>query len=236
MCIAIWSPAGAPRPTKSVLKTCNKNNPDGMGFVYFCRTSGKFVSEKTQDYTKFNSWYKHFEQVPSDVDVAIHFRIATCGGVSHSNTHPFVGEEFALIHNGQIAVSHTKTKSDTAVLFELINHRKVDVSLACDLFEAAGGFSKFVIIGRSESFIVNHALGEWDEKTGNWFSNLTYLPYVYPAYTHNHDKYPKQVWEADKADTGLPFGSELDDYSDWYEPYREYRKGGSPDHDTKNKW
>lgn len=177
MCIAILNAKGT--LPKQILKNCEENNPDGMGFMY--AANGKINIHKQMG--GFKSFYKKYvaarNQHP-DKKFVLHFRIATHGKVDLENCHPFsVNRNLAFVHNGMISIDTKATPhlSDTNVFNRIVLkempenfHKNMAVQ---HLIEEYIGHSKLVFLDKhGDASIYNEHLGIWDD--GNWFSNDTY--------------------------------------------------------------
>ncbi len=192
MCIIILKQKGIQPPSKKTLKTCFANNPDGAGFMYW--NNGKVSIEKG-----FMT-YKHLKRAlngyrfTSDDVVIYHFRIATCGTVNSSQTHPFpvtdvvsqlqsisISSPLAMAHNGIISgMNPTEEISDTMMFVKnILADKKVkakiydEESAQSRLIEMASSASRLAFLdfkGRVRIF------GDWDieKETGLLFSNDDY--------------------------------------------------------------
>jgi predicted glutamine amidotransferase len=74
-------------PGWDILENCWNNNPDGAGFMY--QKNGKVIISK--GFMTFKELKNSIIKVPNykTIPVVYHFRIASHGSVSPSNTHPF---------------------------------------------------------------------------------------------------------------------------------------------------
>lgn len=222
MCIIVYKRSGVELPTKDVLRNCWDNNPDGAGFMAY---KGNEVAY-SKGFMKFKHLWKAFSKCgfTKDDSLAIHFRIATAGGVSQGNCHPFpvsadkedltrlhgVTANVAM-HNGIIGEG-TEDLSDTQlfirdVLSNLIPY--VDDARVINAIENLTSSSKFVIFTPTGSKFT----GNWIEQktTGLYFSNSTYKERYYSVITHWSE------WD--------------DDYSgnDWWKAYSRERDAKAAD-------
>lgn len=124
MCIIAIKPAGK-KMQWDVLKTCFENNPDGAGFAY-PKDDHVYISKGFMDFKSFRRAVNE-ANIKKGTMAMFHFRIATHGGVSEANCHPFpltsdekvlraldVKSTFAIAHNGIVPdVERSKTMSDT---------------------------------------------------------------------------------------------------------------------------
>ena len=124
MCIIAIKPAGK-KMQWDVLKTCFENNPDGAGFAY-PKDDHVYISKGFMDFKSFRRAVNE-ANIKKGTMAMFHFRIATHGGVSEANCHPFpltsdekvlraldVKSTFAIAHNGIVPdAERSKTMSDT---------------------------------------------------------------------------------------------------------------------------
>jgi predicted glutamine amidotransferase len=230
MCIIVYKEAKVALPSREVLQDCWDNNPDGAGFMYY--DGGNVAYEK--GFMKFEDFYKAFQAagLTAEDTVAIHFRIATAGGVSQGNCHPFMVSEQekelkaligaapnVMMHNGILGAG-TKSLSDTQlfvkdVLFNLIEHISED-----KVFKAVEKItvgSKLIIFTKKTIYFT----GQWveDKESGLWFSNSTYKKAAhYYSYLEDAEeeswwaKYNKDKWSNDKS---------KGESEDWLANYRD---------------
>lgn len=101
MCRVFAFPPGTPRALAvSVMDDGVGNNDDGVGYCYV--KDGKFILKKypTDIGSAMKSHPDFLGHMPHDGWTIAHERMATHGGNTHGNTHPFVRERFAVVHNG----------------------------------------------------------------------------------------------------------------------------------------
>jgi len=184
MCIAILNTKGL--ISKKTLKNCWENNPDGAGLAY--PEAGAMKTYK--ELKDFKSFYKHYADVrtrlPDNVNMLIHFRIATHGKINETNCHPFlINKNTAFIHNGVISNSKMGTSPDFSdtYLFNQTILKKLQSNFIANeailnLLASYIGGSKLVFLnGNNEWSIVNEKSGIWDKD--NWFSNTSYEEDMY---------------------------------------------------------
>jgi hypothetical protein len=175
MCIAILNRKAT--LTKKTFRNCWDANPDGAGLCYFDGERVQIFKE-LKSYKLFFNEYSNVRKKFPDIDIAIHFRIATHGRVNLTNCHPFrINKRAGFIHNGMINnLERSADFSDTYLFNETIL-KKLPANFTNNgaLLELIGGYigaSKLVIINGPVSVIVNEDFGHWDG--GNWYSNKSY--------------------------------------------------------------
>jgi hypothetical protein len=118
MCIVIAKPANI-KLKREVYETCFTNNDDGAGIAYV--KDDQLVIKK--GFFQFDEFYKTQIEPNEDLELLIHFRVASPGMVVNAdNCHPFGWTtptfddryQFALVHNGRLEYDGDKTRSDTA--------------------------------------------------------------------------------------------------------------------------
>ena len=128
MCVAIYKPENIQTPSLDTLKKCWDANPDGAGFA-LCTGGDKYAIEIHKGYMtwkQFKAAFEKYRLADFARDMLLHFRIATHGGISPGNTHPFsltkdvkllkhtnVRTNYALIHNGILPIKPEGDISDT---------------------------------------------------------------------------------------------------------------------------
>lgn len=190
MCIAIYKNYEN-YVGEQTLKRCFDGNPHGAGFALYNDEMGLVVEKGLMTFQEFMAAYEPFNGKDKKrlTKGAIHFRIATNGGVTKENTHPFVierpdGYRLAIVHNGIIAkLSYDKDISDTKLFVETI----LTPLIANDKYAWMNdgfikvaqeyiGWSKMVLIdSEGNSIIYNERSGHWVENV--WFSNYSYDDY-----------------------------------------------------------
>lgn len=208
MCIAILNRVNT--LSYKTFKQCWNSNPDGAGLTFFDGKNIQIIKEMKSVKT-FYAQYKEIRAQYPTIDIAIHFRIATHGGVNLTNCHPFkVNKQTAFIHNGVISkMNATKEFSDTFIFNETIL-KKLPPNFATnetilELLDSYIGYSKLVIISGKNYAIVNESAGHWN--AGDWYSNESYKPrkvYEYKPIYNGVKPYQRNTWHTpdlwDEAD------------------------------------
>lgn len=197
MCIAILKPAGITL-LPDTLKNSWDSNPDGAGFMY--AEDGKVVVVK--GLMTFDDFLAAYEP-HKEKQCVLHFRIATHGGTTPENTHPFaVSDTLGMVHNGiinNIKCDIDKTRSDTWHFVEKImklyrNHWQIPAFKA--LVESFVGASKLIFLDGDGNYdIYNESYGKW--QNGCWFSNNSWSRTAYVPH-----KQTGNTWKDDKVELG----------------------------------
>lgn len=183
MCVAIYKPENIQTPSLDTLKKCWDANPDGAGFALF--TGGdKYAIEIHKGYMtwkQFKAAFEKYRLADFTGDMLLHFRIATHGGISPGNTHPFsltknvkllkhtnVLTNYALIHNGILPIKLSGDISDTMEFCRRLAPLYQSIPSAFNLIEGMAGNNKIAVMTREQV----HLFGQWERIEGVYFSNL----------------------------------------------------------------
>ncbi|CAK7067011.1 MAG: hypothetical protein DELT_01686 [Desulfovibrio sp.] len=186
MCIIAVKPYGkAPLPLATIT-ACWNNNPDGAGFV---------IRRPEHDTVLIQKGFMTLDELTAaleasaiqDSDTVIyHFRIATSGGITPANCHPFpvsasvddlktltIACKTAFVHNGILGKGRDDL-SDTQlyVLNTLSRYGSIKRSLPRIRKDTAG--SRTAILNADGQLWLT---GRWIEKDGYHYSNETYVDY-----------------------------------------------------------
>lgn len=187
MCIIVYKQAGTKLPPYETLKTCYQNNPDGVG----CMKRDKNGNITTfKGLLSFDKFYKRVKKLDSiNADIALHFRIATRGGVTPQNCHPFkIKNNAYFMHNGTFTGwGFDDSESDTAqfsrLLSRLADNSITDNTAAVKLTNLALEWGAALIMDNKGVAMC----GEWEEDNGVYYSNRSYLPYDNRYFYTPHD-------------------------------------------------
>ena len=186
MCIIALKKPGV-EITDETIKTCFEANPHGAGFAYFTPSRGLGWVKGLFTVQDLIKAYRN--DTTADMTTLLHFRIATIGGKTTANCHPFEIEHGVMAHNGPCVnrsfCSGTAELSDSAQFAEQFvkHHTWEEIERNKKFIEAFVGTEKVVFLfndGRTQ--IINEKCGEW--KDGIWYSNSSYLPRAYTAPKH----------------------------------------------------
>jgi len=226
MCIVIYKPIGASVPVKH-LENSWENNSEGAGFMFP-------ADGKVQGYKGFMTYDELYlamdnlgfiknNQVICEVDLVIHFRFATHGGVSAGKTHPFPASRddkelhtetwqhsHGIAHNGVVSQYAETGLSDTQGFIKaVLSDEDILAKLSHDedivfLLKHLTAGSKFLIMSRDNITM----LGEWKLDNGVYYSNTGYqktynwqtVNYSYSGKSQNKHIAPKKSYLNDEFD------------------------------------
>lgn len=169
MCIAAISKTGGFKEEE--LSKFFRVNRDGGGFAY--AEDGKLFTHR--HILVESDYIEQGLRLASKDNLVTHCRIATSGGVSPENAHPFVMENSILVHNG-VLYGTTGFVSDTRDFVEETKTLLDDQALMNNpivtkrLGEAIGTYNKLILLYKDKTFkIINEAQGYWKDNV--WYSN-----------------------------------------------------------------
>lgn len=233
MCIAIHKPKGI-KLDYALYAECFSRNEHGSGIAYVDQIDKKGNRGIVIDKGFFNApaMIKAIQE-EEDREMLIHFRRASCGGITSDMCHPFGFHSrtfpqysFALIHNGTLATRNELKKSDTACFVDDILEPHLDrdpffLDYAPGRFMLAntiGKNNKFVIMrydkrrNETKVFIINETEGVKDK--GCWFSNSSYKPLIQVGGSWDNTLFPGRCWP-----DGEPVGGfVLNEHGIWVRP------------------
>lgn len=168
MCLIIYAP-DATLPTRDQFTDAGQCNPDGIGVM----SSDGVVKFNGRKKTR-RAWRYIRTLADAGIPYAVHFRWATHGRVSASNTHPFEipGHNAYMMHNGILWTSAvaTESDSDTAIFARSI---APDIlgrpGWQHDMGHEANGNRLLFMLADGTFEIINRSL--WTRHAGIWFSN-----------------------------------------------------------------
>ena len=195
MCVILVKERGIELPTKDVLESCWKRNPDGAGFMF--NDCNKVVIMK--GFMTFEEFYLRLQTANEfyhlkEKGLVIHFRIATSGLKDKGNCHPypitndnldlrksFIVTDLGIAHNGIIRNYNGKDKvlNDTQLfikndLFELnsLDKKFYKNSIFQSMIERLIDGSRLVFLNEKGEII---KLGNWFQDGNYYFSNLNHI-------------------------------------------------------------
>jgi predicted glutamine amidotransferase len=191
MCIIVVKPQGVKLPSKEILHTCWKHNPDGAGFMYPFNKKGKEQIQIKKGYMTWNKFYKAITAVKNceSIPIVMHFRYATHGHIVPANTHPFpISPRFlrsvnsvtdiGVAHNGVLPYKDDNADSDTMQLIKDVlypAYKKDKQFLEDKVFKKelfAMSTSKYAFLAASDSSV--YLFGEYTKVDDIYYSNETY--------------------------------------------------------------
>lgn len=193
MCVIMYIPKESKEPTKDVLLKMWNKNPHGAGIMWLQENSEKVLFSK--GYMNFNDFYRHFLVIKRDYnfECAIHFRIATSGGINARMCHPFVmtdnvkeigkthgSADVMIMHNGIINIPNRPFLNDTCEYiirnlypeykndkrFFLHLSKKDEIMICNDI-----GYSKLLFFSKEGVKMI----GDWKKFENCYVSNLYFL-------------------------------------------------------------
>lgn len=195
MCVILVKERGIELPTKDVLESCWKRNPDGAGFMF--NDCNKVVIMK--GFMTFEEFYLRLQTANEfyhlkEKGLVIHFRIATSGLKDKGNCHPypitndnldlrksFIVTDLGIAHNGIIRNYNGKDKvlNDTQLfikndLFELnsLDKKFYKNTIFQSMIERLIDGSRLVFLNKKGEII---KLGNWFQDGNYYFSNLNHV-------------------------------------------------------------
>lgn len=237
MCIIVAKEKGIEIPSKEILETCFRRNPDGAGFMYV--KDNKVIIDK--GYMDFKSFYKRLTKLDKklklkDKALVMHFRIGTHGKNDRSTTHPFpisnndsdlkqtyFTTDLGMAHNGIIPkYDYEEDMSDTQLfirdvvsILKGLNKKFYKNKETLDMLKRVCT-SKLAFLDVKENIIY---VGDFvKDDNGVRYSNTTYKPLDYACLTYYDSK-----WKDYEYPTTYHKNDYLyDEYEDPYEDYEEY--------------
>lgn len=195
MCTLVVKEKGTKRIDNEALYNCFINNPDGAGLAY-CIDNKVIIEKGYMKYDSFIELYNDLMDYDETMPMLLHFRIATHGGVSKGNCHPFPVSnnyadmqktknivKYAMAHNGIFhSMPHVKGYSDTMVfnhdvIYPLYKYMPLQYhkTFIDPIIEES--YSKIAILSSNGDIIRYGEFINYDD--GIYFSNNGFMPSVY---------------------------------------------------------
>lgn len=179
------------------LKTMFQNNPDGAG-IMFSYNNKVYYYKGLMCFEKFYNLYNKLNQKYNfkNLDVALHFRIKTHGGIDTRNTHPFIithdfkkfddlsgSAAVALMHNGIIYNNTTTNNKYNDTCNFIVNYLYYIHKLDNNFFNNKSAIALIEnIINSKMLFLTNNgfvALGDFlQDENDLYYSNDSYKDYI----------------------------------------------------------
>ena len=244
MCIICYKPAGKPEISSRILADCESANTHGCGFMFPYKgqvyINKGFINVGAMLRCKRNL-FKKFKLDAVNTPIVYHFRIATHGGISSQNCHPFplsadtkdlqalsIKADVGVAHNGVLPLIDKTEKdiSDTQQLVKYgLSHMAFrDIRAAKSLIKLALRDDRMIVMSGKREI---ETFGFWYEEGGSYFSNLSFRRAEAKrarkkgeaakqtsliTYPSNYDRWPA-VTQATKQNFHGAAG-----YGDFYEP------------------
>ena len=184
MCVICYKPRGQHLPSDTTIATMFHRNPDGAGFMWWNENENA-VSWRKGFFTLDDFMRALQEQNFSRHDmIALHFRIATSGGINAGRCHPFPvtqnldymtsasgTDDAVFMHNGVIGVGTAKL-SDTMIYI----YRHADLIKGIKSNSARCQVEADTIGSRTLTFMDGKAFrtGQWIHDGGRYYSNYSF--------------------------------------------------------------
>lgn len=202
MCLAIYKPAGA-WASKAALHTAFKHNPNGAGYAWH---DGAKVRLQKGFFTWRAFWKSYKRNVSAEAAAFIHFRIATRGGKTAANCHPFQLSNGVLMHNGPLLnatyCAGDDERSDSRQFAEdfIDGLEPQQVKRLQPMIEDFIGGEKVLMLFDDGSVVIaGESHGHW--ANGCWWSNSSYEDYEdYTDVTASYAHWPWRKPVHDYAD------------------------------------
>lgn len=205
MCVICYIPKEAKEPKKEDLLAMWNKNSHGAGIMWRTENQVNF----SKGYMDFNNFYRDFLIIKRDYnfECAVHFRIATSGGINKQMCHPFPitnsetkikiergSSDVMIMHNGIISISPRKGLNDTCeyIIDELYPIYKKDKRFFLHLKESDEskiqnriGYSKLLFFSKEGIKMI----GDWKKFHDCYCSNLSFETPNYSTYQNANKKY-----------------------------------------------
>ncbi|WP_165249337.1 hypothetical protein [Adlercreutzia sp. ZJ141] len=198
MCVIVFKPEDHEMPTRETLLACWEHNPDGAGIMYPA-AGGVRTWKGFMEWADFERALDELERTVDleAVPVALHFRIATHGGVKPGCCHPFaVCKDYKLMrktdrvcklgfmHNGTLSGLDTRKGVSDSMAFaanvllplthlddDPLSNKWIEKVIA-----SSTQGSRFLLMNAQGSVSV---FGDWSQVDGILYSNLNHVRYTY---------------------------------------------------------
>ena len=190
MCVIIHHPFDSELPTEKTLETCWRGNPDGAGIMWRVGNEVRF-HKGIMVFKEFLDVYRNLNFSKKN-EFAVHFRIATSGGINMPNCHPFPVSPMikdikllngtfptVMMHNGVLGKGDEKRKLSDTMLF-VINtlsqtfvKDNIENEIMQDYLSLKTDGSRLLIFSPKVSL----RTGRWHEHKGCFYSNRSFEEY-----------------------------------------------------------
>lgn len=157
-------------PGEQILRAAAAANRDGCGVM----TAAGFIRKCL--YSDLDQFLDMLRGIPTGTAAAVHFRWATHGSVKRSNCHPFVYQNFALMHNGVLPIASRHDKTDSQIFLQqslgpMLRAFGIDSAVVAATLNATG--NRFAILDKQQKNI--SIFGDWTMIDGVFYSNLRFF-------------------------------------------------------------
>ena len=226
MCVIAYKAADVAFPSKSILKNCFNNNPDGGGFM-FAVNNRVHIVKGLMSFSAFYSALKQARTTYGDsIPYVLHFRISTQAGTRPDCTHPYPLSanmdhlrklenkcRIGIAHNGIISLTSTGGYYKTITYNDTMKFITDYLTLIIKNKDYYKDKNTLLLIKRladSRLAILDDAghcelIGEgWTVDNGVYYSNTSYKP-------------PKKPKKTTRKGGGFAFGGFSGLIPDFYE-------------------
>lgn len=214
MCQIIIKPKGLILNLKH-LEVAQKKNSHGQGVMWYDEKTKTMHVYKSLDFEAFKDVIIHKVQGHSAV---IHLRLASKGGVSLENVHPFKTSRGAyLCHNGTLTSWGTTTMSDTLEFANTMGSLNIDwhnPAVETLVSHIIGTAYNKVVVMMPDGFVKIFNESLFVKEEGIYYSNTSHHEYIPPKAFDYKDyyskRYPKEEpkqghwWDDEKESRYLP--------------------------------
>lgn len=221
MCVIAYFPKNSKEPKKEDLKAMWDRNPDGGGMMWIEKDGVHY----SKGYFDFNEFYKDFLIIKRDYDFecAVHFRIATSGGINQEMCHPFplTNEKSklkalwgktncAVMHNGILPIDTPhKDLNDTCefIINKMYPFYHKDHRFFLNLPKAKQNVFETTDLANNKLLLFDKngvkTFGHWQKYKDYFVSNLywSYYKPVRKSYSYNYNNYNNNNYNYDYDNT-----------------------------------
>lgn len=194
MCVIAYIPKEAKEINRDILEKMWSCNPHGAGIMWLNNNHQVGFSK---GYFYFEDFYRDYLIIKRDYnyECAIHFRIATSGGISRTMCHPFAltnsipkimntsgASDVLVMHNGIIKIDTAEHLNDTCmyIINKLYPRYKKNRRFFTDkkqeeIIKNEIGYSKLCFLSSDGVKLI----GNWSKYKDCYFSNLYFMEMEY---------------------------------------------------------
>ena len=197
MCVICRKPFGKKLPDAKTILDMWADNPHGAGIMWRDGNKTRYV-KGFMDKDAFMKFVDDNHDMLESTECAMHFRIATHGGVNPENTHPFPMDRkskpdsmegcvsFCMMHNGVLPLKpRTEKISDTAELSIRASEHGRPMEYLDIVSEFVMEDNRIVAFAPDKTLLI----GDWTEIDGCDYSNTYFIDDTRYASYWNNDYY-----------------------------------------------